>query len=443
MPDRIRFTLCLLLIMVLAGCGFAEAGTTPSSGSFPHLFSNPPTMPATGSTGSVVSPTFPATIPTIPAVPTTPTIPTEPTIPTVSTVPTQPPEPVDEIAILLSGMTLREKVGQLFIVAPEALESGTNRPSYNITAVSDTIRQQLKKYPVGGIILFAGNIIDPEQILTFNAAWQEASSIPLFLCVDEEGGLVARLARNSNFDLPKYKNAATVGASGDPADGLEMGTTIGAYLKHYGFNLNFAPVADVNTNPKNTVIGNRAFSSDPTIAAKMVAAVAQGLRGEGIIATFKHFPGHGDTAEDSHYGIAVSNKTEAEMLSCEWLPFLQATENDCIMTGHIAAPQITGDMTPATLSYQMVTEILKGKLGFRGLVVTDSLSMGAITEAYTSGEAALAALQAGCDLLLMPKSLPQAFDAIVSAVEDGTITEDQLDAIVYRILAFKQAHGIL
>lgn len=415
MTRHLRYLLSFLLIIALPGCGLMGSSTT----------AQPSSQQTTGTTTQATFPT------------------TAPTNSSATVFPTEPTEPVDEILVLLSGMTLREKVGQLFIVTPEALETDADRPTFNITAISDTIRQQLQDYPVGGIILFADNITDPQQLAVFNAALQEASSIPLFLCVDEEGGTVARLAKNKKFDLPQFKSAAAVGASGDPADGLEMGSVIGAYLKQYGFNLNFAPVADVNTNPKNTVIGNRAFSSDPGIAASMVAAVAQGLRSEGIIPTFKHFPGHGNTAEDSHYGIAVSDKTEAEMLNCEWLPFLQATENDCVMIGHIAAPQITADMTPATLSYQIVTEILKGKLGFQGLIVTDSLSMGAITGSFSSGEAALAAVQAGCDLLLMPENLPEAFDAVVAAVESGALPETDLNAIVYRILAFKQAHGIL
>lgn len=418
MTRSIRCLLCFFLFIFLVGCGPDSSSGIPT-GSSP-----------TASSGDTATQT--TQLPT-----------QETTEASTTTTPSQSTEPPDEILELLSGMTLRDKVGQLFIVAPEALETVSNRPSYHITTLSDTIRQQLQQYPVGGIILFGGNIQNPQQLTAFNADWQAASTLGLFLCVDEEGGAVARLANNKAFDLPKYKNAATVGKSGDPADGLEMGRTIGTYLRQYGFNLNFAPVADVNTNPKNTVIGNRAFSSDPGIAADMVAAVAQGLREQGIIPTLKHFPGHGDTAEDSHYGLASSYKTREEMLACEWIPFRRATDLDCVMTGHIATPEVTGNMLPATLSYQMVTEILKGELGFRGLVITDSLSMGAITDSYNSGEAALGALQAGCDLLLLPQNLTEAFDAVVSAVEDGTFSASALDAIVYRILSFKQAHGIL
>lgn len=226
-------------------------------------------------------------------------------------------------------------------------------------------------------------------------------------------------------------------------EAAEMGNVIGAYLRNYGFNMDFAPVADVNTNPDNPVIGTRAFSSDPEEAATLAVAMASGLNAQGITAVFKHFPGHGDTAEDSHSSIAVSYKSAEEMASCEWLAYRTLTDTDCVMVGHIATPEITGTLVPASLSHTLVTDILKGELGFEGPVITDSLSMGAITENYTPGEAAIAALEAGCDILLMPNGLAEAFEAVVSAVEDGTFPEETLDAIVTRILTFKQAQGLL
>ena len=196
------------------------------------------------------------------------------------------------------------------------------------------------------------------------------------------------------------------------------------------------------TNPDNRVIGNRAFSADPVTVAHMADGVARGLRHQGIIPTFKHFPGHGDTTEDSHYGIAVSHKTAEEMRTCEWLPFEKAGELDCVMVGHIAVPAITGDLTPATLSDAVVTGVLREELGFEGLIITDSMAMGAITEGWSSGEAALAALRAGCDLILMPEDLPEAFEAVVQAVEDGTLPLTWLTERVERILRFKTAHGL-
>ena len=359
--------------------------------------------------------------------------------------PTQPEqtEPPDYVTSLMQEMTLRQKIGQLFIVHPDSLDPPPNPDEKCAVGCTPAMMEALQQYPVGGIIMFGENIESPDQIRKFNTDLQACAEIPLFLCIDEEGGLVARLANHKAFDLPKYRSAASVGKSGDPSKALEMGRTIGSYLKEYGFNVDFAPVADVNTNPKNTIIGSRAFSSKPETAAQMAAAMAEGLREEGIIPTFKHFPGHGDTAEDSHDALAVSRKTAEELAECEWIPFESATENDMIMMGHIALPGILPDRTPATMAPEIVTDVLKNQLGFQGLVITDSLEMGAITAQYTSDKAALYALKAGCDIILMPANLETAFEAVVEACETGELSKDHLDATVERILRFKEQHGIL
>ncbi|MCH5203848.1 MAG: glycoside hydrolase family 3 protein [Oscillospiraceae bacterium] len=343
-------------------------------------------------------------------------------------------------------MTLREKVGQLFIVRPEALAT----PNYDlsthyksVSAMSDVMRTNFGNYPVGGVALFADNILTPAQTLAFNKELLNACDIPLFIAVDEEGGRVARLANNSTFGLKKYASAAAVGAAGDASAALEMGNTIGAYLKKYGFNMDFAPDADVFTNPNNTVIGNRAFSSNAATAAKMAAAMAKGLRRNGIIPVYKHFPGHGDTSEDSHTGAAFANKTRDEMSSCEWLPFMEAGSLDGVMAGHISTPLVTGNNVPATMSKQMITDILRGELGFDGLVITDALAMGAITKVYSEKEAAVNAILAGCDILLLPDNLGESFDGLMSAVNDGTIPEARIDESVLRILKFKLEYGII
>lgn len=366
------------------------------------------------------------------------TLPAESVVPEASAaaVPEETTQPPDPLELLLADMTLEEKVGQLFLVAPEQLLPKVGP----ITAVSGALGEAMAQYPVGGIILFGDNILSPAQLEAFNQELRLSCDIAPFLAVDEEGGIVARLANNAAFDLPRYPNAAAIGTE---ADALEMGGTIGAYLRQYEFNLDFAPVADVNTNPYNPVIGSRAFSSDPEVAARMAAAFTAGLNEHGIIGCYKHFPGHGDTAQDSHSGLAVTYKTRQEMEGCEWLPFREAGSADFVMVGHIAVPEITGDRLPATLSYVLVTEILKGDLGFTGLVITDAMNMGAITKDYSAGEAAVAALAAGCDIILMPKNLPEAFDAVIAALESGTLTTQWLDATVRRILEFKELHGIL
>ena len=351
--------------------------------------------------------------------------------------PTQPdPDPIGEY---LKTMTLQQKVGQLFIAEAEQLVSKNGA----VIAVTEELKDNLTRYPIGGVILFAENVISPEQLLALNSGLQEASGIPLFISTDEEGGRVTRLGKNEAFGLPRYESAAAVGSSGNPEDALAMGRTIGGYLHQYGLNLNFAPVADVNTNPRNPIIGVRAFSSDPVIAGAMAEAFARGSREMGVIPTFKHFPGHGDTAEDSHPGLAVNHKTQEQLQSCEWLTFQKAGSSDMVMVGHVALPQVTGNRMPATLSKEIVTDILKGELGFSGLVITDALNMGAITEHYGAGEAAVAALQAGCDILLMPQDLPAAYHAVLAAVEDGTFSEEWLDETVYRILQFKHEYAIL
>lgn len=354
--------------------------------------------------------------------------------------PTPEPTPAAETTLTAADLTLEEKVGQLFIIRPDSLdltlpqEQIDDAKADGVTELTDAMRDALQKYPVGGVCQFGKNIVDPEQITAFNAALQEASDIPLFISVDEEGGAVARLANKDTFDLPRYESAAAVGAEGADA-ACAMGQTIGGYLRTYGFNMDFAPDADVNTNPDNPIIGTRAFSSDAATAAEMAAAAADGLRTGGILPTLKHFPGHGDTAEDSHTALAVTYKTLDELQACELLPFAADTGLHAVMVGHIAAPNVTGDGTPATLSPQLVALIPDAE---NTLIVTDSLAMDAITAAYTPGEAAVQALQAGCDVLLMPNSLPEAYAAVLEAVQNGTISEERLDRSVNKILLYKQ-----
>ena len=349
---------------------------------------------------------------------------------------------------LLRTMSLREKVGQLFIIRPDALdltipfENLDNSMAAGKTELTPAMEETLTRYPVGGFIHFKKNIVDPDQISLFNRELSRSLRISPFLAVDEEGGMVARLANSPAFHLPRFGSAAEVGAAG-PEAAQEMGYAIGSYLRDYGFNMDFAPVADVNTNPRNPVIGSRAFSSDPRQAALSARAMADGLRRCNILPVFKHFPGHGDTAEDSHQKTAVSPRTSSQLLSCEWIPFMETEDREAIMVGHIALPEVTGDGTPATFSAAVVTDALRGTLHYQGLIITDSLSMGAVISQMDAGEAALQALEAGCDILLMPASLPEAFDAVLQAVEAGSIEEQTLDRTVLRILRAKLDYHIV
>ena len=352
----------------------------------------------------------------------------------------QPTPRPDITSLTTADLTLEEKVGQLFIVRPDALdltlpqETIDDAKADGVTELTDAMRGTLQKYPVGGVCQFGKNIESPAQIKAFNAFLQEASDIPLFITVDEEVGAVARLANNDAFDLPQYTSAAAIAEFGAGNVNF-IGSTIGGYLHMYGFNMDFAPVADVNTNPDNPIIGTRAFSSDPAVAAECAVAMAKGLAGEGILPTFKHFPGHGDTAEDSHTGLAYSCRTVDELAACELLPFEAAAEAGphAVMVGHIVVPELTGD-TPATLSAAAIALVPDAE---NTLIVTDSLAMGAITDSYTPGEAAVLALQAGCDVLLMPNGLADAYDAVLAAVQDGTISEQRLDESVTKILRMK------
>ena len=369
--------------------------------------------------------------------------------PAATRAPESPPPASDAARAVLESMSLRDKVGQLFFIRPDALDPGIlqadidNSAGPGVTALSPEMRGVLTNYPVGGMVLFQKNILSPEQVGGFLNALQAAAPTPLLFCVDEEGGAVTRLASAPGFDLPRYESAAAVGCGGIRA-AEDMGRSIGTYLRQYGFHLDFAPVADVNTNPRSPVIGSRAFSSRPEAAAALTGAMARGLQSQGVIPTFKHFPGHGDTAEDSHLTLAVTDKTPEELMACEWLPYLKNDLTNCaVMVGHIAAPGLTGDMAPASLSRAAVTDALRGRLGFQGLVITDSMSMEAVTRRCGPGEAAVLALQAGCDVILMPHGLGAAFEGVLDALERGELTESRLDESVYRVLRYKDAAGLL
>lgn len=343
----------------------------------------------------------------------------------------------------LNNMTLREKVGQLFIVRPDSLDFTLTQEQIDdsegagVTELSLEMAGNYREYPAGGIIMFSKNIDTPEQITSFIASLQSESKLPLFIGTDEEGGIVSRLASNPAFGLPRYTSAGDVGRSGKAEDAYDMGNTIGNYLHEYGFNMDFAPVADVNTNPDNPIIGKRAFSSDPNIAAKMAHSMAEALKANGIIPVYKHFPGHGNTSEDSHSRLAVSYKTESELLNCEFIPFMEAGKYDCIMIGHIALPNVVNDAAPASMSEYILQNILKEKLGFEGLVISDSLAMKAVTNSYAPEAAALTALKAGCDIVLMPNEYAKSFDSVVEAVENGDFSEELLNEKVYKVLSFK------
>ena len=354
-----------------------------------------------------------------------------------------PPDPVEE---QLAQMTLREKVGQMFFIRPEALLSDMGDMhdvvAHAVTQLTSDIVATYNEYPAGGIILYAHNILDPDQVTTFTKQLHTLPGDPL-LCIDEEGGRVARIGRNAAFNVPHYESMGAVGATGNPDNAQQAGEAIGGYLRYYGFDVDFAPVADVNTNPENVVIGNRAFSDDPEIAAKMVVAFLTGLSNKRVVGCLKHFPGHGDTKADTHYGYAETQKTWDELLNCELVTFKAGIRAGAplIMTAHIAAPNVTGNSDPATMSSVLLKDKLRGELGFNGIIITDAMDMGAITRQYSNSQATVNAIKAGADILLCPLNYREAFDALVEAVQRGEITESRIDERVRRILRVKYARS--
>ena len=353
--------------------------------------------------------------------------------------------PTDEVEEQLQKMTLREKVGQMFFVRLESLDPSIKWTTYDdlanikIMEVTMKMRSTNTNYPVGGIILYAWNIDNETQLSHIISQIRSMNGNPL-LCIDEEGGRVSRIANNPNFNVKKYESMAAIGATGDPQNAYECGNTIGTYLHRYGFDIDFAPVADVNTNPENVIIGARAFSDDPAVAAPMVTSYLQGLKDAGVTGCIKHFPGHGDTKADTHYGYASTQKTWDEMRDCEMVTFRAGIQWGCqmIMTAHIGAPNVTGSDIPSTMSSIILQDKLRGELGYRNIIITDGMEMGAITQQYTSAEAAVGSIQAGVDIVLGPRNFTEAFDAVVAAVQAGTISEERINQSVRRILKLRK-----
>lgn len=355
-----------------------------------------------------------------------------------------PSSPKDDVEAQLSKMTLREKVGQMFFVRMETLDTTIHWSAYSdlqenpILEVNKTMRDVNANYPIGGLILYAWNIDDEAQLAKLIPQIRALNGNPL-LCIDEEGGRVSRLANNPKFNVKKYESMSAIGATGDPNNAYECGNTIGTYLKRYGFDIDFAPVADVNTNPDNIIIGPRAFSDDPQVAAPMVTNYLQGLEDAGVIGCIKHFPGHGDTKTDTHFGYASTQKTWAEMMDCEMVTFKAGIKWGCqlIMTAHIGAPNVTGSDIPSTMSSVILQDKLRGELGYQNIIITDGMEMGAITQQFSSAEAAVKSIQAGVDIVLGPKNLVEAFDAVIDAVNKGTISEERINQSVRRILKLR------
>ena len=345
----------------------------------------------------------------------------------------------DKVEKIVNNMTLEEKVGQIFMVVPEAVD----KDGGSTTVFTENIEKEVEKYNLGGYILFAANIENPTQTQELINGFKKSSKIQPFIGVDEEGGRVARIGKNSAMGVEKIEPMAQVGKSQNYERANEIGTTIGKYIKNLGFNLDFAPDTDVLTDSNNTEIGDRSFGNDPEVVGKMATEVVKGLQSENISTVLKHFPGHGGSIGNSHQGFSLSNRTEEELKKCEIVPFKTAIENgaDCVMVAHMSLPNVTGDNIPATLSKKVVTDMLKTEL--KGVVFSDSMSMGAITENYGTGDACVKAVEAGIDMVLMPENLDEAYNAVLEAVKNGKISQERLDDAVSRIIKAKIQRGII
>lgn len=367
---------------------------------------------------------------------------------------------------IVSNMTLEEKLGQM--IMPDFRmwqEEGAKEPS-DLTEINSEVAEVIDKYDLGGVILFAENVKEISQTTTLIHDLQEVAindedgNLPLLITLDQEGGIVTRLGEGTN--LP---GNMALGATRSEKSSYDAGYVIGKELNALGVNVDFAPVLDTNNNPENPVIGVRSISSNPELVGKLGKNIAKGIQDQGVAATAKHFPGHGDTATDSHYGLPMVDKSIEELRETELKPFKIAIENgiDMIMTAHIQFPQIEKDTfiskkdgsqisIPATLSDDIITGILREEMGYDGVVITDAMNMKAISDHFGELESTKMAINAGIDIILMPtilrnnedvKKLDYIVNGILDSIKSGEIKEEEITDSVERIVKLKIDRGII
>lgn len=355
---------------------------------------------------------------------------TEPTTPEPAT---QTKQAADPIAEQLAGLSLEEKIGQMFIVGLDGL------------TVDENAKKMIENYYVGGFILFSDNLKNPDQMLELLNSLKASNSvnrIPLFLSVDQEGGRVNRMPS----ELKEFPANGAIGKINNAGLSFDIGSAIAQEIKAFGFNLDFAPVLDVNSNPQNPVIGDRSFGANAKAVSRLGTQTMKGLQAGGVIPVVKHFPGHGDTSVDSHIGLPLVDNDMDRLKSLELVPFEDAIKNgaDVVMVAHILLNKIDPD-NPSSLSKTIITGLLREQMKFGGVVITDDLTMGAILKNYDVGDAAVRAVNAGNDIVLVSHGYEnevKAADAVKKAVRDGTISMARVDESVYRILKLKDKYKL-
>ena len=372
-------------------------------------------------------------------------------IPVTSADAAVPAGPKGWVQSTLVRMTLEEKVGQLFVQNVYGSDATTpdarNLPLYGVASPAEVVQ----KYHLGGVIYFAwtDSVNNPPQIAGLSNGLQQAAlsqaskvRVPLGISVDQEQGIVTRIGPPAT----QFPGSMALGAGRSTEDARTAAAITGQELRAMGINNDFAPVSDVNVNPLNPVIGTRSISSDPQLAADMVAAQVKGYQEDGkVSASAKHFPGHGDTATDSHVAFPIITHTREEWEQIDAPPFKAAIEQgiDMIMTAHLSFPALDDSGNPATLSKPILTDLLRNELGYKGVIITDALNMQGVRDLYGDAEVAVRALEAGVDQLLMTPEMDAAYAAVIEAVESGRISRSDLDAKVRRVLELKVKRGIV
>ncbi|MBM7566575.1 beta-N-acetylhexosaminidase [Paenibacillus sacheonensis] len=433
---KIGLILLALSIALVSGCGTSEnhEGTT-GGGTTPSGSVEPPKTPADGNPPSQTpdqpdhtSGNEPSQPPAEPndsgSAPSQPADPEEPA--------EQPPTPAELAAEQLKRMSLDEKLGEMVIAGLDGTEASAQTKAL--------IQQQ----HVGGFIFYKNNVTTPAGVAAYVnqlKAWNKANPSPLLISVDQEGGRVSRLP-----GLLKFPAARVIGDTGDVSYASAIGSALGQASKLMGFNVDFAPVLDINSNPDNPVIGDRSYGTTSKRVTDMGLAVMEAIQKKGVISVVKHFPGHGDTSVDSHLELPVVNKSLSQLKKFEWLPFQAAIKDgvDMVMVAHILFPSIDKAM-PASLSKTIITDQLRGELGYRGVVITDDMTMGAIANHFGLAQAAVTTVKAGSDIILLAHGYEDAktvLTALKQSIQKGGLTEKRIDESVIRILTMKQKYKL-